>query len=95
MSNTHNLDENVEESFTFVLGGHTYTMRYPTTEEIFELQKIQETDPDDSTKVLEWMYDFVDQPDGAPKVKDALANMNIKVLQNFNKMIMAEFAIEN
>lgn len=81
-----NLDENIDEDFQFILGGHTYRMRYPNTEEIEESVKMTDKEK------TEWMYSFIVADDASsPSIKDTLAKANIKKLQAFNKMIEEEF----
>jgi len=83
-----NLDEGVQETFEFILGGHTYKMRYPNTEEILEVDKIADD------KKMDWMYGFISSDDEqAPPISEALGKKNIKVLQRFNDMIIAEFGV--
>lgn len=86
----YNLDE-VQESFKFTIGGHAYTMRYPTTEEVQETAEIK--DPEKQTA---WLYGFISPDTGeAPAIEDAIKKVNVKVLQNFNNMIKTEFSSEN
>jgi hypothetical protein len=87
----YNLDDGVSESFKFSLAGHIYVMRYPTTEEIAEAQKIGDDDADARTK---WLYGFV-TPENSddPGIEEALKKANIKVVRNFNAMIEKEFAV--
>jgi hypothetical protein len=37
-NHVYNLDENIEEYFEFIILGHKYRFRYPSTEEMFELK---------------------------------------------------------
>lgn len=90
MSNNYNLDAGVEEGFNFILGGITYFMKYPTTEEIEELQKIK-----DQEKQTEKMFSLATPvEEGAPSLKEALKTKNVKVLKKFSDMIAAEFGME-
>lgn len=94
---TYNLNDNVQDSFQFQLGGFTYDMRYPTVEETEAIQKAvkQAEAEDNQTAVLDVVYDLIScSDDKAPKIEEALPKMNIKVLQNFTKMITAEFGGE-
>lgn len=93
---SYNLNDNVQESFEFILGGFTYQMRYPTVEETEEVQRVlkEAEKTDDSSSVLEQMYKFITSTDEkAPKIAEALRKQNIKVIQNFNEMIKAEFSV--
>lgn len=89
MSNLHNLDDQVEDDFGFILNGHEYRMRYPTTEETVKAQDIEE----DTNKQLDWLYSFIKpvKPD-SPPIKDALANVNVKKLQKFTQMVTTELS---
>lgn len=88
MTNTvHNLDD-ATEHFEFTLGGHTYKMRYPTTEEVEKAQKEKKSD----VEISEWMYSYIESvSDGAPEFKDAIRKSSVKVLSKFNQMIEVEF----
>lgn len=83
-----NLDQDTTEGFEFILGGHTYFFRYPSTEEITKAKKIKDGEQ------LDYLYGFVTgKSEGAPEIKEALAKQNIKVLQKFSEMIKTEFAV--
>ena len=82
----HNLDEDAAEYFEFILGGHTYKMRYPTTEDVEAADKLS---TDEEKKA--WMYSFIAPVGEAPSIDEALKKSNIKVVRNFNTMISTEF----
>lgn len=87
---SYNLDEQVPEGFEFVVGGHTYRMRYPTTEEILDGQNKK-----GEQEQLKWLYSFISATEeGVPSIEEALARVNVKVLQKFNHMIKSEFGAE-
>lgn len=88
MSDLHNLDEAIADDFGFVLNGHEYRMRYPTTEEVVKAQDLKEN----SKEQLGWLYQFVTpvKPD-SPAIKDALNGVNVKKLRKFTEMITEEF----
>lgn len=91
---TYNLNDNVAESFEFILGGFTYKMKYPTVEETEAVQAVlQEAEKSkDTSKVLEQMYQFISSDNKeAPAIGDILKKQSIKVIQNFNEMIKTEF----
>ena len=91
---SYNLNDIVQESFEFTLGGFVYKMRYPTVEETEEVQKVlkEAQEKKDEGSILEQMYKFITSDDEkAPKIDEALKKQNIKVIQNFNAMIEAEF----
>lgn len=89
MSDLHNLDEQAADDFGFILNGHEYRMRYPTTEETVKAQDAK----DDTEKQLEWLYGFITpvKPE-SPQIKEALAKVNVKKLQKFTAMVTAEFS---
>ena len=88
---THNLDEGATDSFEFVMGGHTYSMRYPNTEEIAEAEKLsKETD-----KQVQWFYSFITPVGKGPSIEDAMKKANIKLVKRFNKMVADEFSAED
>lgn len=91
---TYNLNDNVNDSFEFILGGHSYKMRYPTVEETEKVQEmLKEAEKSQDTKaVLGQMYQFISTDDKeAPPIGDILRKQSIKVIQNFNEMIKTEF----
>jgi hypothetical protein len=92
MSNhTYNLDESVNEGFEFILGGHTYKMRYPTTEEIQKGQEFKDNSPEQ----MDWLYSFISCDDkDAPLIKDAMKKVNVIKLQKFATMLKTEFTGE-
>ena len=93
----YNLNDNVQDSFEFILGGHTYKMRYPTVEETEAVQEVLQKakESEDTSEILKQMYQFISSDDkDAPDIADALKKQNIKVIKNFNEMIKAEFSAE-
>lgn len=104
MSNNYNLTDNVNETFDFSVNDIVYIMRYPTVDEIENLQeKTKEitekmekggVTKEDEIQVQQLMYDFISPQDPAsPDIATTMKKQNIKVLQNFNTMIKAEFGI--
>jgi len=92
---THNLDENTQEYFEFILGGNTYKMRYPNTEEILEAKKLtDDTETGNSKEQLKWVYKFISAEEGVPSIEEAVNHSNIKKLNKFNKMLQEEFSPE-
>lgn len=86
---SYNLNENVAEYFEFEVNGHAYQMRYPTTEEVLEVQKLEK----DEKKQTEWLYTFITPVKAdSPDIKEVMAKVNVKVLQNFSEMIKTEFS---
>lgn len=83
---TYNLDEDAAEHFEFILQGNKYRMRYPTTEEIEQADKL-ETDEQKNDVV----YEYISPVDNAPPVREVLKKVNIKVVKKFNQMVRTEF----
>jgi hypothetical protein len=89
---TYNLNDNVEDSFKFQVGGHVYTMRYPLGEEVKKAQEMMDDDKISSNEVNKYFYSFITADDEkAPPIEDNLDGQNIKVIQKFNEMISKEF----
>lgn len=87
----YDLDDGNVESFRFKLGGNEYDMRYPTTEEVQEAQKIKSDE-----EKAKWIYTFITPVvETSPSVEDALQKVNVNVLKKFNAMIKAEFSSED
>ncbi len=86
----YNLNQDVPESFPFELNGHTYTMRYPTTDEVAEILK----EPDNDV-VNAKIYGFISGDEGAPPIETAIGSTNFKVGNRFLKMVKEEFFAED
>lgn len=107
MSSYKDLTDNVDESFDFVLRGNKYTMRYPTTEELDDIQRLStEMDGVDTTtpegrekakeindKLADAMYQFITPVEHETSIREAMSKENVKVLRNFNTMIKTELAV--
>lgn len=97
MSN-YNLDNTEQpESFMFTLGGHDYSFRYPTTEELTELANNASTSGTvDLNKVMHPIYALVSSVgDGVPSIDQALGQSRIQVFQAFQKMVQAELGLQD
>jgi hypothetical protein len=81
-----NLDTDVSEYFTFVLGGHAYKMRYPTASEVLAISK----EPDQE-KQSDMMYEFIVPETDGPYIKELLSQTPINKLLKFNEMVSKEF----
>lgn len=87
---SYNLDQDTPEYFEFILGGNTYKMVYPTTEEIDLMRKEK-----DDEKRGEMMFNKIEPvTENAPNINDALKKKNVKVLSAFYKMVKAEMGFE-
>lgn len=86
---SYNLDENIEEYFEFIVGGNTYKMKYPTTDELEVIQKI-----DDQTKQGEAMLGFISAvTEDAPDILEAMKDKNVQVTKRFRDMIATEIGM--
>lgn len=103
MSGKYNLNDNVNDSFEFEVGGYTYVTSYPTMEQIEQLQDIMKDIEDkkakgekvDDEEGLSWMYQFIKplNPE-SPPIGEVMKKQNVRVLRNFNKMLRTEFGVE-
>ncbi len=99
----YNLTDNVNDGFKFDVRGKVFFMKYPTTEEIEELNRMTEESKssgttsevslEDNQKVQEYMYSFISPVDHDTPIRDAMKTENLKVLQRFNAMVKAEFSV--
>lgn len=86
MSSVHNLDDGVSEAFEFVLEGHHYLMKYPTTDDMDEIAK--ETDND---KVNKKLYSYITAVSkDSPKFSDLIRRVSIKKGSRFIAMLQEE-----
>ena len=105
MSQRLNLNDNVEDTFPFSVGGHDFDLRYPTLEEIEPLQKIifdreaaeKAGDTEKLTayteQLMDTIYSFIiyaGNENPAPTIKDVLKKQNSKVIAKFNEMMINE-----
>lgn len=104
----YNITDNVNETFDFFIRDKKYSMRYPTTSEMEELQTMTEefqearaniaTTPEEMKKrsdsIQDFMYSFISPIDHETSVEEALKTENVVVLRNFNTMIKSELSIE-
>lgn len=87
MPKDFNLDEGVEESFTFTILGNNYSFKYPNSEELEELGKIGKTDVEKLGKLLLGYITPIGESKPFEEIqKKMLPPHTIK----FNKMIMEE-----
>ena len=99
----YNLTDNVNDGFNFDVRGKVFFMKYPTTEEIEELNRMTEESKssakdgevslEENQKVQEYMYSFITPVDHDTPNRDAMKTENLKVLQRFNAMVKAEFSV--
>lgn len=91
MTNNYNFDEiDQSERPVIIMGGNKYYLRYPTVEEIEEVQKLK-TDEEKN----EFIYKFVDKEvDDQPDFRTVLRKQNIKVFRAFLNAVKKEFGVE-
>lgn len=93
MTSIHNLDNETNEYFKFILGGVTYLFRYPTTLEAEEASKLSDISISEAGN---WIAKFISRLDGtAVDFSEIYKNMNINTARAFNKMIIAEINEDN
>lgn len=102
---TYKLTDNVNDTFEFELRDKKYTMKYPTTDELEQVQKLnaemaeadeakdKERGEKAAKQVENLLYGFITPVGHETSIKDALQNENIKVLKNFNTMIRTEISL--
>lgn len=86
---SYDLTKDIQEYFEFNINEHKYKMRYPTTEEALEGDKLM----DDPKKAGDWVHKFIEPvTENAPPITDLLNKSNVRVLRNFTEMIKTEFS---
>ncbi len=93
----YDLSDNVNEHFDFIVGGHTYRMKYPLVEELEQLQTIVKTTEgkEGSTDVQDWLYEYIKPvSDAAPPIAETMKKQNVKVMAKFKDMFQSEFGLE-
>lgn len=93
MNEPYNFDEQpVPEYFEFIVGGHKYRMRFPTTEELEKAYSFI----DDPEKATEYQYSFVQAiEEGAPVLAENLKDKSIIIRNRINAAIQKEFQRES
>lgn len=87
MPKDFNLDEGVEEFFTFTILGNTYSFKYPNSEELEELSKIAKTDIEKLSKSL---LSFITPIADSKPFEEIQKKMLTPHIAKFNKMIIEE-----
>lgn len=91
VSQPYNLDQDVQESFKFTLGGFTYIFKHLNTEQMDELLEFRS----DPKKFIDYVVEFISPEDPkAPPFKEARLKMLAPHIKNFNKMLIAELGVE-
>ena len=105
---TYNITDNVNDDFQFIVRDKKYSMRYPRTEEIEQLQELtnelkdaeplQKSDPEAYKEkvrgVEDYMYEFISPIEHETPIREALEKENVVVMRNFNTMIKTELSLE-
>ena len=106
MSNNYILDKDVQDTFPFELGGKKYTMKYPITAEVEDIQDLsakiataQSEDRKEEVKELtqkleDYLYGLIEPVEHDTSIRDALKSANLRVMRNFNTMIKTELSIQ-
>lgn len=93
-NHTHNLDEGIVEYFEFVLFGHSYKFKQPSTEEIDELVSVKD-DPEKIDQLKEFFYKFITPAsEGAESFAVVAKKMTIPHWKRFNAMVAAEVGLD-
>ena len=106
MASKYNLNDNVNESFAFNVGGLEWTMLYPLTEELEEIEdmyikikefseeKRKEEAQEVADKLNDKLYGLISPVEHDNNIREVMKKQNVRVLRNFNKMVAAELAIQ-
>ena len=90
-SESYNLDDGVVEYFEFIVKGHKYRFKYPTTEESAKFRGLK-----DSVKAgKKIMAEFISKVDeGSPSFEEISKTMTVPYWRKFNEMIATEMGKE-
>ena len=106
MSSRVNLNDNVEDSFPFTIGGVDFDLKYPTLEELEPIQTINQerekalTDKDMAKvaeldkQLEETFYGFIKPVDGTSNIRDILKKQSFQVVKAFNKMVTTQLSVD-
>lgn len=87
---SYNLDDGVNEYFEFIVKGNTYRFKYPTTEEMEGLRKIE----GDDEKATGFLLNFINKVDEkSPDFKDIQKQMTVAHWVKFREMITKEMGL--
>lgn len=89
MPKDFNLDDGVEEKFTFTVLGNTYDFKYPNTEELEEFGKVGK---EDTKKLFEILLKYITPVGNSEPFVELQKKMLSPHVIKFNKMIMEEIA---
>jgi hypothetical protein len=90
MAEPYNFDtQPVPEYFEFIVGGHRYRMRYPTTEELEKALDMQ------GKALVDYQYSFIEAVEKeSPAIADNLKAKSIVFRNRLNAAIAKEFQRE-
>ena len=95
LNKTYNLDEDVRESFRFILNGNEYEFKQLTTEELDAFQKIINEKKTDS-ELREYFYQFITPVNkDTPPFDEISKQMLTPHWKNFITMVKTEMGIES
>jgi len=106
MSTRINLNDNVEASYPFTIGGVDFDLKYPTLEELEPIQAInaereKALAEKDAEKVAELddklentFYGFIQPVDGVSDIRDILKKQSFQVVKAFNKMVTTQLSVD-
>ena len=106
MGKNYNLNDNVDDNFSFNVGGLNWQMVYPLTEELEEIEdmyyKIKELSEEKkkdeaqevADKLNDKLYGLISPVDHEGNIREVMKKQNVRVLRNFNKMVATELAIQ-
>lgn len=106
MSARQNLNDNVNPTFPFTVGGVDFDLKYPTLEELEpinqinvernqaqangNLAKVAELDK----KLEEVFYGFIVPVDGTSDIQEVLKKQPFPVIKAFSKMVKEQLAVD-
>lgn len=106
MSSRINLNDNVEATYPFTIGGYDFDLKYPTLEELEPIQTIntereKAVKDGDTAKVAELdkkleetFYGLIIPADGQTKIQDVLKKQPFPVVKAFNKMVTTQLSAD-
>lgn len=89
MNKPYDLDDGVNEYFEFILKGHLYHFRYPSTDEIDEIAEIKTT-----KQMKETLSKFITKgQEDAPEFTEITEQLTIPHWARFRDMIIKEMSL--
>lgn len=101
-----NLNDNVNTSYGFSVGGFDFDLKYPTLEELEPINKISQDREKavraENTELVaeldkqleETFYGFITCTDGVTKIQDVLKKQPFPVVKAFNKMVQTQLSVD-